>query len=548
MLGIGIITLTIIIGLVEEDRIKQSGMTAFFMFYNIYKEICDYRFMAKLLTIGCAYHPNEKVKNPDGTSSKVSLLDIYFNCDARTASLIHGSGVVKGVHVDGDSLVKTIMADKYKDFIYGKKAFPTIISEFEKYGYVFDMSKLDELNDSIEQTINNFAQSGIQTKINNDVYAFIEQLLDAMEKNMNDPNFMAFLDSIGAIKKFVGNDNLDDLLELTPENKLMILTQWLASGHQGSPTYVATKKQFKEGGYVVNPNATPLYFVYRTDAVKRSRKKTLSDIGATQADWDSDDLLKVQVAKLQNDKDFGNNNAKSFRVGEPYYDISECTPFRQSNLMDKILARDSAKNINRDLDKDANLKKKSDVIANIQTINQNILDNNTMCQNAKAYADKIGDKKLARVASSGIASQVVKFLADNAEAYLRNAAQRNSGQHTRQTRDLLEALALKKLGLGSQDVDRIIVQNCNFLRRNGKVNKDMFITVASDLENIYYIMSNNLNESVVSNDMLKFVLDSCGVSVEEFKNMPQNEMEANEMVNDVRESFIRTFNKLLIAH
>ena len=79
------------------------------------------------------------------------------------------------------------------------------------------------------------------------------------------------------------------------------------------------------------------------------------------------------------------------------------------------------------------------------------------------------------------------------------------------------------------------------------INKGLFYSVASDLENIYYIL-NGLAESTTANDMLKFVLDSCGISVEEFKNMPNTEQEAQEAVNNVRENFIRTFNKLLITH
>ena len=59
---------------------------------------------------------------------------------------------------------------------------------------------------------------------------------------------------------------------------------------------------------------------------------------------------------------------------------------------------------------------------------------------------------------------------------------------------------------------------------------------------------NGLAESTTANDMLKFVLDSCGISVEEFKNMPNTEQEAQEMTNNIKESFIRTFNKLLITY
>jgi hypothetical protein len=64
------------------------------------------------------------------------------------------------------------------------------------------------------------------------------------------------------------------------------------------------------------------------------------------------------------------------------------------------------------------------------------------------------------------------------------------------------------------------------------INKQLLISITSDLENIYYIL-NGLAESTVSNDMLMFVLNSCGISVEEFKNMPNTEQEAQEMANNV---------------
>ena len=96
------------------------------------------------------------------------------------------------------------------------------------------------------------------------------------------------------------------------------------------------------------------------------------------------------------------------------------------------------------------------------------------------------------------------------------------------------------MGLNLDYADRQIMSNAN----NLVINKQLLISITSELENIYYIL-NGLAESVVSNDMLMFVLNSCGISVEEFKNMPNTEQEAMEMYNNVRENFIRTFNNLL---
>ena len=153
---------------------------------------------------------------------------------------------------------------------------------------------------------------------------------------------------------------------------------------------------------------------------------------------------------------------------------------------------------------------------------------------------------MSSVANNGDAYSVIKFLVDNNETYLRNSKQRYA-QYTTENRNLLEALACKVLGVNTDQADRIITSNANSLRRNGKVNKALFINVASELENIYYIMK-GISEAKTGNDMLMFVLDACGISPEEFRNMPNTEEEAIEDFNNVRENFVRTFNKLLIKH
>jgi hypothetical protein len=501
------------------------------------------------LTIGCRYDPANKVNNPDGTSHNEPVVIFYFHCDAQTAQIIDGMGVSKGLRAEGNSLVKKVKADKYKDFIYGNNVFPKIIGALEQYGYAYDMNSRDALAASVQQEIDNFANSGLQKKINNDVSEFLDRLLDAMEKNLNDPNFMAYFKSIGNIRKCnLNGDEIDKLVDFSIENKVLALTQWLNAGNQGSPYYIATKKQFKLAGYDVNPDATPMYLVIPNpdELTKRSASQVINDLGIT--DYDTNDKRKIDVSKLENDINYGQNNVRGFKLCPfPYYSINQCTESRQSNLKDYIAQHEHGDNIDTTVDKDAQTKMKSDIVAKIELENQNVISETAMCQNAKKYAENRGDKKLASIASRGSAADVISFLAANAESYLRNKAQRYAS-HTDDTRELLEALALKKMGLDVDNADRRIIAKASQLRNyNGKINKGLFYSVASDLENIYYIL-NGLAESTTANDMLKFVLDSCGISVEEFKNMPNTEQEAQEAVNNVRENFIRTFNKLLITH
>jgi hypothetical protein len=75
------------------------------------------------------------------------------------------------------------------------------------------------------------------------------------------------------------------------------------------------------------------------------------------------------------------------------------------------------------------------------------------------------------------------------------------------------------------------------------LNKKTFHAIGSDFENIVGII-NGVKESV-SNNTLMWMLNVLGMSVEEYKAMPNTEEEADNMFNGVRESFIRTFNNLL---
>ena len=330
----------------------------------------------------------------------------------------------------------------------------------------------------------------------------------------------------------------------------MALAQWLNHGRQGTPKFIATAKQYRLAGYQVNPGATPMYIMgpHKDEVVGRSISQVISDYGIT--DLASNDKRQIDVDRLSHDKDYGHNNAKKFQLWGPCYSILDCTNVANSNLEDYIdKLGDFAVNITTTDAKSqaqAQVQAKSDILSKFQMDNQNIISDSVMCQNAKKYADNIGDKKLAAVANNQSATDVIKFLVNNNEVYLRNKQQRYA-QHSPQSLQLLEALAIKVMGLDSTEADKVIAANAKSLRNNGKVNKDLFYSVAAELENIYFILK-GISEAKSSSDMLMFVLNACGISVEEFRNMPENEQEANEMVSNVRENFIRTFNKLLITH
>ena len=80
-----------------------------------------------MLTIGAKYVPNMKIGvDQNGKSILSPIVLFYFNCDNKTANIVAGSNVVKGLDVNGDALVRAVKVDDYKKFIYGKNAFPKI--------------------------------------------------------------------------------------------------------------------------------------------------------------------------------------------------------------------------------------------------------------------------------------------------------------------------------------------------------------------------------------------------------------------------------------
>ena len=102
-----------------------------------------------------------------------------------------------------------------------------------------------------------------------------------------------------------------------------------------------------------------------------------------------------------------------------------------------------------------------------------------------------------------------------------------------------------RFGIYMDYAKNIIANNMNIIKkRDGSFNKNMFNAVISDFQNIYFIMA-GLAEGV-GDDLFIWALNTLGVSVEEYKAMPNTEEEALSEFNSMRESFIKNFNKLIL--
>lgn len=321
----------------------------------------------------------------------------------------------------------------------------------------------------------------------------------------------------------------------------MVLSQWINAGKSGQPTYLATKRQWsKFFNRDVVPGATPLYIVNPKDVVHRSLKQTMKDYGVTQAQYDSNAMVRKQIDTLMNDKDYGQYNNSKFGLNgiSPYYDYSE-TVLQQGAQSNYDFDNMNAGNVDTEKDK-AEDEKRGDILAAATGTKAKKSDADII-KNLEAYAVKTNNTDLINILKSGgnVITKAIEYLADNSKTILREV----DANKKKLYKGVLVAFVLKRLQIDTDYSDRLLMNNMSQLRTYGGLNKAVFHAVGSDFENIITLI-NGVNESV-SNSTLMWMLNAIGMSVEEYKALPNNEQEASEMLNNVRESFIKTFNNLL---
>lgn len=511
--------------------------------------------MAKLLNIGIDYNPNFKMgTDANGSPLVKPCVLFYFNCDSRTANLVAGSGLIKNVYVKGDALVKPIPVDAYQKFIHGAKLFPAILSAIENYGgYVYDTSNLSSLEAQVDKVIDDVTKSEMSSRLQVDRGAYIDDILEALEKNINDPNFMTYLQSIGAIRKFDDND-FEKVVRFSAMNNAMILTQWLKSGHQGAPRFLATRVQWSVFNRVPNQGATPLYAMRPSGTEKGSQQNAMNMFGIDAATYRDNPMAKHLVRKGMYDKNFGdanNNIGGGYNVTGPYYDISE-TSLMQGAQENYDFSDSSAisSNINPDATSGDDATRFDSIRNNDEK--QNKYDVNTLLSNVENFAVKNQEATLATLAKSGNIGKVIDYLVENSDTINRLRGKGYSGGNSniraeKEKREiyasLTKALIYLRFGLDSAVAQKIIGQNMRHLRNKaGGFNKNAFNAIISDFQNIYFIMA-GLNESL-ENDLFIWGLNTLGISVKEYKNMPNTEEEGISELDGIKESFKRGLRML----
>ena len=513
--------------------------------------------MAKLLTIGVRYTPNMKTGiDNNGKPVFSPIVTFYFNCDNKTANIVAGSGVAKGLRAEGDTLVRNVKVDDYKKFIYGKNAFPKILSALEQTGgYVYDINNLSSLESQVEQAIDNVVTSDLSSKLQIDRGAYIDDILKALEQNFNDPNFMQYLNSIGAIRR-LDPDDYEKIISFSALNNAMILTQWLKSGHQGIPRFLATVAQWREFNREPSAGAKPIYAVRPSGTSKGSKSASMRKFGIDQQTYDTNPMSRLLVRKGMNDINYGdvNNNDGSFNIDGPYYDYSETQLIQgmQENYdFDAIANNKAITNINTAAKKEDDTSR-FDILKDSNT-DANKFDEKTLLANIEKFAVKTGDVDLQNYVKGRNLNGIVSYLVDQSETIKRlrgkgytgwNSAIKDAGNKKKIYAELTKALVFMRFGIFMDRAKQIIAKNMNVIKKiDGTFNKNMFNAVISDFQNIYFIMA-GLAESV-GDDLFVWALNTLGVSIDTYKAMPDTEEEALGELNNIKESFIKNFNSLL---
>lgn len=496
----------------------------------------------KLLKVGAQYKPNNNITASDGTKKNMPIIIFYFEADdSLMAKLIAANCGVKNMGTSGNAVIKNVPVDKYKNFLYGQGAFQKIVSKFEEYGFVFDQNSLPQIEQSVEKHIQDTVSSDAASKIYADKASFIDEIIKAMEENMNDPNFMSYVNAVGSIQ-YVGDDVLSKATRLSTKNTIMVLSQWVNAGNQGQPTFLATKRQWAEFfNRQPIPNATPLFFVRPRDTQGRSLRQTMSDYGVSQQKYDSDAMVRKQIDTLSHDKDFGTYNNSDFGIDNPYYDYS------QTDLLPNAKDTydfDGVGNINTDQDADAD-KSRGDLLTSaITSSNATSVDETTIITNLTNHAIKNGNNELQDVLKVGSPKtairRAVEYMAQNSDIILSE----NDTNKAKLYKNLIVTLALKRLRVDEEYSDKLMMNSMRELRtRYGGLNSKAFHAVSSDFQNIVYACYGITEEATP--ETLRWVMNTLGITPEEYRTMPKDEHEAEMRMNSVKESFVRTFNNIL---
>jgi len=495
----------------------------------------------KRLNIGVFYLPNREYTDKN-TGVKVVRNEVMFRLgvDQKTATLLKNNlRFVKDEN--GKYPVIFVPEDKVDNFIGGQKQWAALMQLLEKAGYEFTIDDVKSLKDNVDSSINaqKYASSANTFSLTNN---YIDDVIDALEKDMNDPTFVNLAKSIGSIGSFVQGDENEVIrkTKLSLNNVFLILSQWKHAGKQGLPTFVATQYQwatFFDRG--ISQNATPLVVMTPSDVKSKTLAKTLKDNGITYGQMRDNPRLGNAIHKLSRDTDYGQNiNSKFFKA--IYYDVSDTydltnsnKPFDPNSSLDTSFDTASTLASNSATTNDDN--KAQDAASSSTKTNAD----EKLLNSLKEYARKNNNGKLLNELNGGDGLvSGLRYLISRQPGIDREHNITLKGQYI----DMVLLLVLTKYG-AAPSVRSNLHNSYRFAFRNGaKINRKLFKDVSAWFSNVVAAVD-GVNESV-SNETLEWVLNQFGLTINDYKRLPYDSNDADMIHDNVTESFKKIFNNI----
>lgn len=521
--------------------------------------------MAKLLKFGVGYTPEKSsVNKQTGEKTTMSCANLLIFMDGKSGFAVYPqlqSFLRNNVEISdkGDTISITVPEDKFAIFANPNgKLMGRILSTIEQVtGYVADSNDIAALPDRF-QIAKDEVLNADKDALDSDMNKYIEELIAGIEKDFNDPRFQQILSAMhvfggsGGFSSVASNVsyNDDDVVlketKLSVENVLRILAQWHKAGRQGIPTYLATEVQWhKFFGGRVSQNALKLYIV-RPDKVSSVSPKTVTkQLGINPNSADSGGAIGRGIHSIARgggmDKWRGNQNGYALAC---YYDITDVDGVDPNLLTGNTANYYDPNTVTADT---TMADTAGDTPAQDTGQNDLVTDNGKMTEVSlnkrllKYAADNKIDGIPLAIQRDGTLGGLM-FMIGHLKSIFRN---RDANEKKATTEQILFVI-LKHYGIFENEVHQLYKKFISELRTpQGKVNKKLLYGIWSFAYDIISELD-AINESRGGELTFMDVITYLGFTPEEYKRMPETEEEANELMNGVKESFIKTFNKLLV--
>lgn len=272
---------------------------------------------------------NDKVIGTDGKPVVNKKAIFKFWSDEETSSKIVSAfpKLTRKFKGDGRAVVIELPVDVAEKFI-GGKFWTNLMAEYGKFGYQTNKTP-EDVKKQMEFSMNQAITPEDSKKVMNDLNSYIDDIVNGLEKDFNDPRFKSLMSSVAIIGTDTGEDGGYIFKKYRPSvrNLIMMLTQWRKSGRQGHPTFVTTRNiWFSVFERDVVPSAVRMLVVRPSNVTGQTEGDALNQMGITKSDAENDASLKFGLGKHMADKNFGNigsNNLGGDTNLIAYYDVTD---------------------------------------------------------------------------------------------------------------------------------------------------------------------------------------------------------------------------------